>query len=85
MKQIAILSKFKSFFAFLVVSILQIPLLAQDTTNSSTKTTTTTTTTTWYTQPWLWVLGGVILLILVIALTRGSRTNTTERTTVIKD
>jgi putative copper export protein len=72
MKQTAVASMFRSLLTFLVLFGLQFTLLGQDTTRSSTKTTTTTTTTTWYTQPWVWVVGAVVLLIIVIALTRGS-------------
>ena len=85
MKQSAVVSRLKSLFAFLVLSCLQFTLFGQDSTRSSSQTTTTTTTTTWYTQPWVWVVGGVVLLIIVIALTRGSGSHTTERTTVVKD
>jgi len=85
MKQTAVVSMFKSLFTFLVLLGLQFTLLGQDSTRSSTKTSTTTTTTTWYTQPWVWVVGAVVLLIIVIALTRGSNSQTTERTTVVKE
>jgi hypothetical protein len=83
MKQTAI-SMVRSIATFLVLFCLQFTLLGQDTARSSTKT-TTTTTTTWYTQPWVWVVGAVVLLVIVIALTRGSNSQTTERTTVVKE
>jgi hypothetical protein len=53
-----------------------------ETTSSS-----TTTTTEWYTQPWVWVVGGAVLLIILVALLRGGSSRDTEvsRTTVIKD
>jgi hypothetical protein len=37
-------------------------------------------------QPWVWVVGGVVLLIILIALFRGNSTTDREvtRTTVIK-
>ena len=50
---------------------------AQD--NSSTSSTTThtvTTTETYFVPIWAWVLGGVVLLIIIIALiSRGGRTD----------
>lgn len=62
----------------------QLAALAQDTITTST--TRTVTSTSWYTQPWIWIVGGVLLLVVVIALMRGSTTRvTTEKTTVIKD
>ena len=56
---------------------------------STTSADTTTTTTDWYTQPWVWVVGGAVFLIILIALLRGNSSNTRDkevsRTTVIKD
>ena len=34
---------------------------------------TTTTTTEWYAEPWMWVVGGAIFLLIVIALVRGNK------------
>lgn len=87
MKQSAILFNLKRPLAILMLCLFQTALLAQDTTSSSssTKTTTTTTTTTWYTQPWVWVLGGAIFILILFALMRGNRSSTTEKTTVIRD
>ena len=28
---------------------------------------------TWYTQPWVWVVGGAIFILLLVALLRGNR------------
>lgn len=28
-------------------------------------------TTTWYAQPWVWVIGGAVFLLLLVALLRG--------------
>lgn len=43
----------------------------------------------WLEQNWIWVAGGVILLILIMLLSRGSKTNrfsgTRKTTTVIRD
>ncbi len=35
--------------------------------------------------PWLWIVGGIVLLILIVALARGGGSRSTHRTTVIKD
>ena len=57
---------------------------AQDSAMASTSTSTTSTTTerTWFAEPWVWVVGGIILLVLIIALTRGG--GKTDRVTVTK-
>jgi len=77
----------KTFTMLMMLSFIQTMLLAQDSTSTSTSTTKTTTTesTTWYTQPWIWVVGAVLLLIVIIALMRGNSSSATEKTTVIKD
>lgn len=28
-------------------------------------------TTTWYAQPWVWIVGGAVFLLLLVALLRG--------------
>ena len=70
-------------------SMSQVLLWAQDSTSTSVSVTkeTTTTTTEWYTQPWVWVVGGAVFLIILIALLRGNTNSNKEvsRTTVIKD
>lgn len=56
---------------------------AQDSTSTAISTTATNTTesTVWYTEPWVWVVGGAILVLLIVALTRGnSSSNATGRT-----
>jgi hypothetical protein len=62
---------------------------AQDTTKTTVthETSTTTKSTDWYMQPWAWVVGGVLLIIILVALFRGNSTTDKEvsRTTVIKD
>ena len=50
------------------------------------RTTTTTTTQEWYTEPWVWIVGGALLFILLLGaiLGGGSRTRTTDGTRVHK-
>ena len=73
-----------------IFATLQIMTLAQDTTHSSVTTTHTTTTETsdWYTQPWVWIAGGAVFILLLVALIRGnsssSNRTTTDRVTVTK-
>lgn len=74
----------------LALCCMQLLAIAQDGTANTTTTTspagTTTTTTTWYLQPWVWVVGGILLLVILIALFRGGSSKDREvtRTTVIK-
>lgn len=78
-------------FLLLLTSLFQLNLMAQDSNSSSSSVTVTkesTTTTTWYTQPWVWVVGGAVFILLLIALIRGnssSKDTEVSRTTVIKD
>lgn len=29
----------------------------------------------WYTQPWVWIVGGAVFILLLVALLRGNRSN----------
>jgi len=54
------------------------------------KTTTSSSSTTmqdWYTQPWVWIVGGLVFILLLVALVRGSGSSRTDvhRTTVRRD
>lgn len=77
------------FWMALAFCFMQLLVTAQGGTTETTTTTTpnsTTTTTNWYMQPWVWVVGGILLLVILIALFRGNSTRDREvtRTTVIK-
>ena len=42
----------------------------------------------WYTQPWVWIVGGAVFILILIALLRGNSSSSdreVSRTTVIKD
>lgn len=76
-------------FLFVLFGLLQVTLFAQDgqvTTTSEGE----TTTTTWYAAPWVWIVAGAVVLILLLSLFRrsgssDSREKEVHRTTVIKD
>lgn len=80
------------FFATFLFSVLSIAVWAQNNQNtntgsSSSQTTTTETTTTsdWYTQPWVWIAGGAVFIIILVALLRGNSSDReVSRTTVVK-
>ncbi len=76
MKQL-IKATYLSLITFLLLVFFQGLAIAQDSTassSSSSKTTSTTTSTdqTWYTQPWVLVVGGAILVLIIVALVRGN-------------
>jgi hypothetical protein len=94
MKQLNKISTFlKGISALVILSLMEYPVFAQDSTStgssSSTTTTTTTTNEVWYTQPWVWVIGGAVLLLIIVALVRGGGTDRvsthTTHTKVIKE
>ena len=78
MKQL-IKAGYTSLITFLLLVFFQGLGIAQDSSgssSSSSKTTSTTSTTTtdqmWYAQPWVWIVGGAILLLIIVALVRGN-------------
>lgn len=80
------------FILLFLLTLVQAAIWAQDSTTSSsshsvTVTKETTTTTNWYMQPWVWVVGAAVFIIILVALFRGnsSRTDVSRTTTVIKD
>lgn len=76
--------KWNLLLAFLLMTAVQV--IAQDSTSTSTTTTTTTATQEqWYVQPWVWVVGGAVLLLLLVALLRGgSSRGKTDQVTYTK-
>ena len=90
----------RAFGTFMMLIFLQTMIMAQDSggssggasesSSSSTKRVSVTTeTSTWYTEPWVWVVGGALLILLLVALLRGSGRDTavasrTDKVTVTK-
>ncbi len=79
------------FLLVFFLSFVQAVVWAQDSSSSSHSVTvtkeSTTTTTNWYMQPWVWVVGAAVFIIILVALFRGS-SNTTDvsrSTTVVKE
>ena len=82
MKQLFKLATIKTFVTIFILSLIQTIVLGQDSGGSSTVTTTThSETTTWYAQPWVWIVGGAVFILLLVALVRG---NSSERVSVTK-
>jgi len=73
MKQFTRAVTYKSLVTFLMLGFLQTMTWAQDSTGTSSTTHSTVTTEThnWYTEPWVWIVGGAVLLLLLVALLRG--------------
>ena len=83
--------KLKSEITFLIslfFCLLSGYLAAQDTLVSTNKVATTTTEEQWYLQPWVWIVGGAVLLLILIAMFSGNKNNVpagrTDRVTVTK-
>lgn len=47
----------------------------------------TTTSSNWYASPWIWIVGAAVFILLLVALTSGSRSSdrVVEKRTVIRD
>ena len=74
MKQLTPLA-YKSLSTFVMLLVIQTLSWAQDSGgNASTSVTksTTTTSSTWYAEPWVWVVGAAVLILLLVALFRGN-------------
>ena len=85
MKQLTKVSTYRTLATLFLIALVQAITFAQDSTSkqsSTTKSVTTeTTTTTWYTEPWVWIVGGAVLLLLIVALVRsGSNSTSASRT-----
>jgi hypothetical protein len=84
--------KLKTLFAklslFFVFVIANLNLIAQDGGTGSGTTTTTTmhsesSSSQFHVEPWMWIVGGVVLLVLLVALIGGR--SSVKETTVIKE
>ncbi|MGI8583200.1 MAG: hypothetical protein ACR2KX_13440 [Chitinophagaceae bacterium] len=91
MKQLTKAFSYRAIVTILMLTFMQALAFAQDSTgggssSSSSTSSTTTTTETWYTQPWVWIVGGAVLLLLIVALMRGNSNSDTrsDKVTVTK-
>jgi hypothetical protein len=81
---------YKSIVTALMLIIFQTITWAQESAAAEGGSTTTTTTKSthtqsitseaFYTQPWVWVAGAAVFILLLIALLRGNSSNTVSRT-----
>ncbi len=81
----ATFSKSSIFFAVTLL-FLQVSALAQEaTTTTTTKSVHSESITegNFYTQPWIWVVGGAVFILLLIALLRGNSSSKTHTDRVV--
>ena len=60
----------KSFMAFMMLCIVQTIAFAQD--KKVDVNISTDKGGNWYAQPWVWIVGGAVFLLLLVALLRGN-------------
>lgn len=89
MKQLQKTVFIKTIIAVFFFSLIQVLSFGQDSGSSTVTTTTHSESQTWYTQPWVWIVGGAVFVLLLIALLRGSgktdRVSVTKTTTTDSD
>ena len=68
-------------FAFCVMQLIA---FSQDTVTRS-STTVTTKTNNFEIEPWMWIVGGAVILVIIVALISGSSSKEVSRTTIIKN
>ena len=83
----SVLKAIQQMTAVIVLNFVAMVAVAQDSTSTTTTNMSISTSeTAFHMQPWMWIVGGAVLLIIIIALLRGKSTDTTiTRTTVYKD
>jgi len=93
MKYSSKLFKWQSAAMLLIFTLMNVMVWAQDDGQTQTTTTTKSTfkvtnnTTDWYTQPWVWIVGVAVFILLLVALLKGSGNRTsghTDKVTVTK-
>jgi hypothetical protein len=80
MKQVNRFVTFKYALMLFLVTIVNAIVWAQDSSVTASTQTTTITEKTWYAEPWVWIVGGAVLILIIVALTRGNNGNSTGRT-----
>ena len=88
MKQLTKIPVVSSVLTLLCLVVFQAALIAQDAQpggSSSTTTVTKQTTTYWYANPWVWVIGAAVFILLLVALLKGrNSSSTSDRVSVTK-
>jgi hypothetical protein len=83
MKQLIKAVGLKIFLAVIAVLSGSCFVIAQDA-GSSTVTTTHTESQAWYVQPWVWIVGGAVFILILVALVSGKRSDVTVTKTTVE-
>jgi hypothetical protein len=79
----------KKAYLTLLTVLTSIILFAQEkTTQVDVDVNKTTSSSNWYASPWVWIVGAAVFILLLVALTSGSRDTSdrvVEKRTIIKD
>ena len=62
----------KKIITLLLLSLMQTALWAQDGGGADVNVKITKDNGNWYAQPWVWIVGGAVFLLLLVALLRGN-------------
>ena len=73
--------RFKSVLLIIMTLFFQVITFAQEATTQK-QTRVKTTTTEWYVQPWAWIAGGAVFLLILVALLR--RKGSSDKVTVTR-
>ena len=76
----------KKAFSTIMLLLVNIYIFAQDSARVATTTSTSVTSEEWYMQKWVWALGGVVLIIILLALFSGGskRSGRTDKVIITK-
>ena len=75
----------QKFVLLFVLCVTQLLTWSQDSVSYSTTTVTTKTNNSFQVEPWMWIVGGAVLLVILVALLRGNSNKDVSRNTVIKN
>ena len=67
----SISTTFKTFLTLVLLTFLQVTAMAQDN-GGGVDIKVTKESTTWYAQPWVWIVGGAVFILLLVALLRSN-------------
>ncbi len=62
----------KGLLVLLMLSLLQTAVWAQDGSGADIDVKITKESSNWYAQPWVWIVGGAVFVLLLVALLRGN-------------
>ncbi len=75
----------QKFVLLVALCAMQLMAWSQDAVSHSSTTVTTKTNNSFQVEPWMWIVGGAVLLVILVALLRGNSNKDVSRTTVIKN